>query len=308
MISKAHKISINTLIPSLLYSPLTKESNLLKVSDHKSLVKKISKTDFSKSNSSDVTTVLNLLEECTLLKDCWEQSMSTKWLMQEESLSSGLLIISPCWMESLMEIWIKSELLENILSKFGKLQAWRCQMSNSYGHLNKLTKDPMSIGCKLWISLVRTPLEESKNVQQSWVKKNQINWKYLNCFIHACKPLMSFSWMLTSANSESIKEKLICWQDNMQATWHKSPLSFHMVWSAVSLKDKRKCQRVIQIQPFSCKTQQKMLRKKLKKHFAKKKLLKETLSWIIAKILFLVWEVNLKFSENLNMEETGNFF
>jgi len=70
MTSKALKTSTSTLILSLLYSPLIKEFNSLKVLDHKLSVKKISKTDFLKNNSSDVMMVLNPQEECILPKDC----------------------------------------------------------------------------------------------------------------------------------------------------------------------------------------------------------------------------------------------
>ena len=70
MTSKALKISTSTLILSPPYYPSTKEFNSLKVSDHKSSVKKISKTDFLKNNSSDVMMVLNPQEECISLKVC----------------------------------------------------------------------------------------------------------------------------------------------------------------------------------------------------------------------------------------------
>lgn len=165
----------------------------------------------------------------------------------------------------------------------------------------------MSIGCKSWISLVKTQLVESKNALPSWVKKNQTNLKYLNYFILACNVLMSFSWMLIFVNLESIKEKLICWPDNMPAVCLKSQSSFHTEWSVVWLKDNKKCQRVTQTQLFLCKIQPKTLKRRLRKLFARKKSLKVTQLWIIVKISFLVAEIRLISSESQNMEETGNF-
>jgi hypothetical protein len=66
---------------------------------------------------------LNLQVECTLLKVFSGLSMSTKWLMLEESSFSGSLIISQCSMANMTAIFKKLEPLENILLKFGKPQA-----------------------------------------------------------------------------------------------------------------------------------------------------------------------------------------